>query len=163
MSKHRILLKLFAKPRRHTWFFMIAATILVAILFVSLSTLNESIITTVLPAMIFAAISSMMINEILFGLVDRKRDVAVLIAVGVQRFLLGVILFVKTILYTSVSYLLGVALGSLLLLLEGRQAIIPPDLAVTLSSVIVPGPAILAGSYGTLYAFRLNVPEVLRQ
>lgn len=163
MSRYSILLRLFVRPQRHTWFFMVATTILTASFLVNLSTMRESIMTAASLAMIFIAASSMTINEILFGLADKKRDVALLLAVGVPRLLIGLTLFAKAIIYASICCLLGATLGNILLLSEGGPTIILPSLSLILPSVVVLGPALLAGSYGIVYTFRLNVPEALRQ
>ena len=162
MSPYRLLLKLLAKPHKHTLFSMIATGILTAVLVTGLPRLNDPIMTTALLAMISVAISSVTLNEIFLGLNNRKRDMAVLLAIGIRKHLLGIILLAKSITCASLSCLFGAALGYLLLMYTGGGTALTLHSLVVLSVVAILGPGLVAGAYGVLYSSRLNVSEVLR-
>jgi len=162
MSLYILLLKLFAKPHSHTLFSVVTTVILTVMLITGLPRLNDPVMTAVLLAMIFAAISSVTLNEIFLALGNRKRDMAILLAIGIRKDLLGIILLAKAILYTSLSCLLGVALGYLLLTYSGGSLVLTLHSLLIVSVVAILGPGLVAGAYGALYSFRLNVPEALR-
>jgi ABC-type antimicrobial peptide transport system permease subunit len=162
MPLSKLLMRLLTRPQRHTLFSMVTATILTVILVLTLPKPSDSIMTIAIQVMISAAISSVVLNELFLGLVDRKRDMAILLVIGVRKHLLGAILLGKTILYTSVSCFLGVALGYLLILYDGGPLTLTLNSSMTLSSLAIFGPALLAGAYATLYISRLKVTEVLR-
>ena len=162
MSLYRLLLKLFAKPQKHMLFTMVATGILTAVLVTGLPRLNDPILTTALLAMIFVAISSVTLNEIFLGLSNRKRDMAVLLALGTWKHLLGIILLAKSIMYASLSCLFGAALGCLMLMYAGGGIALTLHSLLILSIVTIIGPGLVAGAYGALYSSRLNVSEVLR-
>jgi ABC-type antimicrobial peptide transport system permease subunit len=162
MPFSKLLIRLLTKPQRHTLLSMVTVTILTVILVSTLPQPNGSIMTIAIQGMISAAISSVVLNELFLGLVDRKRDMAILLVMGVRKHLLGAILLGKTILYASVSCFLGVALGYVLMLYDGGSLTLTLNSSITLSSLAIFGPALLAGAYTTLYLSRLNVPKVLR-
>jgi ABC-type antimicrobial peptide transport system permease subunit len=162
MPLSKLLARLLMKPQRHTLLSVVTATILTVILVSTPNQSNEPIMAIAIKVMISAAISSVVLNELFLGLVDRKRDMAILLVIGVRKRLLGAILLGKTILYASLSCFLGVASGYALILYHGGTLTLTLNSSFTLSSLAIFGPALPAGAYTTLYVSRLNVSEVLR-
>lgn len=154
-------MKTLARPQWHTALSVVASTILIAVLVVNLRNVSSSISTLPLITMIFTVMSSVALYEIFLGLSSRKRDIAILIAVGVRKTPLGIVLLGKAFSYTSICYFLGLTLGYLLLIYNGLPVSAFHSLAV-LSALVICGSALLAGVVGAFYAFHLNVPEVLR-
>lgn len=161
MVRKLLLLKLFIKPQRHTPSSFVTATVLATLLMMVLSHSSAGIFTV--TAIVILAILSLTMNEVLVGLMNRRRDVAVLLALGVRGRTLGLALVGKTLLQNSLSCLLGVASGYLLLIYYVGSVAISPSLLTVLLSAAILVPTLLAGTYGLAYTFRLNIPEALRQ
>ncbi|MEM3004158.1 MAG: hypothetical protein QXK96_02550 [Candidatus Bathyarchaeia archaeon] len=162
MSLYRRLLKLFTRPQKHTLPYVFSATILTVILMTSLLRLSDQYTTKVPPIMISAAMSSMALNEVSLVLERRKRDVAVLLAVGIQKYLVGFMLTARAVLYSSLSCLLGAAACHLLLDCTMWTLAATSNLLIVLSGLAVIAPSLIAGAYGALYPFRVDVTGVLR-
>jgi hypothetical protein len=162
MSLYRRLLKLFTRPQRHTLPYIFTATILTVILMTNLLRLSDQSTAKVPPLMISAAMSSMALNEVSLVLERRKRDVAVLLAVGIQKYLVGFMLTARAVLYSSLSCLLGAVACHLLLDSTMWGLATRSDLLPVLSILAVIAPSLTAGAYGALYPFRIDVTGVLR-
>ncbi|MBS7622461.1 hypothetical protein KEJ39_02140 [Candidatus Bathyarchaeota archaeon] len=159
---NRRLLKLFTRPQRHTLPCVFSATILTFIMMTTLLGLSDQAATKVLPTMISAAMSSIALNEVSLVLERRKRDVAVLLAVGIQKHLVGFMLAARAVLYSSLSCLLGAVSCYILLHLTMLGSAPTINLLLTLSILAVIAPSLVAGAYGALYSFRIDVTGVLR-
>ena len=142
---------------------LITATALSVMLYLNLLTLNGSYPSIVVLTVVSVAIAALNLNETLMGIVNKRRDLAILLAVGCQRHVIGLILAGKPVLYASLSCLLGLFIGHSLIARGDELFAFPLSSVMILFFTVILGPTVFASVYGLLYTFRLNVPEVLRQ
>jgi ABC-type lipoprotein release transport system permease subunit len=112
---------------------------------------------------IFVAISALALNETFASFTNRRRDIAILIAVGMWKHLIGGILLLKTIMYISIGWTLGMIIAYLLGWLAGISNNIVLQQIVLFAAVLVLGPIMVAGISCMIHTSRFNVSEVLRQ
>jgi ABC-type lipoprotein release transport system permease subunit len=120
-------------------------------------------VRSIILVTMFTAISVLAINEIVTSFTNKKRDIAILIAVGIWKHLIGGILLLKTIGYTLIGWTLGLFIAYLLGWLGGISNSIALQQIVLFAAVLVLGPTIVAGLSCMFHISRFNVPEVLRQ
>jgi ABC-type lipoprotein release transport system permease subunit len=163
MASYALLLKLFSKPEYRTFLSVVMISVLTIILWFVIANEIGHYVRSIMMVTIFVAISAIALNEIVASFANRKRDIAILIAVGIWKHLIGGILLLKTIVYISIGWTLGMIMAYLLGWLGGISNSIALQQIALFSVVLVLGPAMVAGISCLLHTSRFNVPEVLRQ
>lgn len=163
MASYAMLLKLFSKPEYRTFLSVVMISVLTIILWFVIANEIGNYVRSIMMVTIFMAISALALNEIVTSFTNRKRDIAILIAVGIWKHLIGGILLLKTIVYTSIGWTLGMFIAYLLGWLGGISNSIVLQQIVLFAVVLVLGPTIVAGISCMFHTSRFNVPEVLRQ
>jgi uncharacterized membrane protein YbhN (UPF0104 family) len=163
MASYVLLLKVFSKPEYRTFLSVLIISVLTIILWFVITNGIGQYVRFIMMVTIFVAISALALNETFASFTNKRRDIAILIAVGIWKHLIGGILLIKTIVYTSIGWTLGMFIAYLLGLLGGISNSISLQHIVLLAAVLVLGPTIVAGISCILHASRFNVPEVLRQ
>jgi uncharacterized membrane protein YbhN (UPF0104 family) len=163
MANYALLLKLFSKPEYRGSLSLVMISVLTIILCFIVANETGDYIRSIMMIMIFISISALTLNEILASFNNRRRDIAILIAVGIWKHIIGGILLLKIIVYTSIGWTLGILIAYLLGWLGGISNDILIQHIVILAIVLVLGPTIVAGISCMLHTSRFNAPEVLRQ
>gem|GEM_PF-1343949 len=163
MASYALLLKLFSKPEYRSFLSVVMISVLTIILWFVIANEIGHYVRSIMMMMIFVAISSLALNEIVTSFTNRKRDIAILIAVGIWKHLIGGILLLKTIVYTLIGWTLGMFIAYLLGWVGGISNNIAFQQIVLFAAVLVLGPTIVAGISCMFHTSRFNVPEVLRQ
>ena len=163
MASYALLLKLFTKPEYRTFLSVVITSVLTIILWFVIANEIGHYVRSIMMVTIFVAISALALNETFASFTNRKRDIAILIAVGIWKHLIGGILLLKTIVYTSIGWTLGMIIAYLLGWLGGVSNNIALQQIAIFAAVLVLGPTIVAGISCMLHTSRFNVPEVLRQ
>ena len=163
MASYALLLRLFSKPEYRTSLSVVIISVFTIILWFVLANEIGHYVRSIMMVTIFVAISALALNEIVASFTNKKRDIAILIAVGIRKHLIGGILLLKTIVYTSIGWTLGMIIAYLLGWLGGISNNIAIQQIALLAALLVLGPAMVAGISCMLHTSRFNVPEVLRQ
>lgn len=163
MTSYTLLLKLFSKLEYRTFLSVVIISVLTIILWFVIADEIGHYVRSIMMVTIFVAISALALNEIVASFNNRRRDIAILIAVGIWKHLIGGILLLKTIVYTSIGWTLGMIIAYLLGWLGGVSNNIALQQIAILAAVLVLGPTMVAGISCILHTSRFNVPEVLRQ
>ena len=163
MTNYALLLKIFNKPEFRAFLSIVIISVLTIILWFVVANEIEYYVRSIMIMTIFIAISALAINEIVASFANRKRDIAILIAVGIRKYLIGGILIIKTLMYTSIGWTLGMVIAFFLGWLGGISNNITLQQITILMVILVLGPAIVAGISCVFQTSRFNVPEVLRQ
>jgi ABC-type lipoprotein release transport system permease subunit len=163
MASYALLLKLFSKPEYRTFLSIVMISVLTIILWFVIAKEIGHYVRSIMMVTIFVAISALALNEIVASFTNRRRDIAILIAVGIWKHLIGGILILKTIVYASIGWTLGMIIAYLLGWLGGISNSIPSQQILLFAAILVLGPTIVAGISCILHISRFNVPEVLRQ
>lgn len=163
MANYTILLKLFSKLEYRTFLSVVMISVLTIILWFVIANEIGYYVRSIMMVTVFMAISALAVNEIVTGFTNRKRDIAILIAVGIWKHLIGGILLLKTIVYMSIGWTLGMFIAYLLGWLGDISNSIVLQQIVLFAAVLVLGPTIVAGISCMFHTSRFNVPEVLRQ
>ena len=163
MANYALLLKIFNKPEFRAFLSIVIISVLTIILWFVVANEIEYYVRSIMILTIFIAISALAINEIVASFANRKRDIAILIAVGIRKHLIGGILIIKTLMYTSIGWILGMGIAFLLGWLGGISNNVTLQQIAIFVVILVLGPAIVAGISCIFQTSRFNVPEVLRQ
>ena len=163
MANYAILLKLFSKPEYRTFLNVVMISVLTIILCFIMVNELDYYVSSIMMVTVFIAISALALNEIVSSFTNRKRDIAILIAVGIWKHLIGGILLLKTLLYAIIGWTLGVIITYILGVIGGISNSIALQQIVILATIFIIGPTIVAGISCILQTSRFNVPKVLRQ
>ncbi|WP_455369325.1 hypothetical protein [[Eubacterium] cellulosolvens] len=163
MGSYSLLLKLFSKPEYRTFLNVIMISVLTIILWFIMGNKLENYVSSIVMVTVFVAISALALNEMISSFTNRRRDIAILIAVGIWKHLIGGILLLKTLLYASIGWTLGMIMAYLLGWLGGISNSIALQQIVMFAVIFIIGPTIVAGISCILQTSRFNVPKVLRQ
>lgn len=163
MANYALLLKLFSKPEYRTVLSVVMISVLTIMLWFIVANEIGIYVRSIMMVMIFVVISTLALNEIVTSFTNRRRDIAILIAVGIWKHIIGGILLLKIIGYMSIGWALGIVIAYILGWLGGISNNIAFQQIVVLAIVLVLGPTTMAGISCMLHTSRFNVPEVLRQ
>jgi ABC-type lipoprotein release transport system permease subunit len=163
MANYSMLLKLFSKPEYRTFLNIVMIAVLTITLWLIMGNELEYHVSYIMMFTVFIAISALALNEIVSSFTNRKRDIAILIAVGIWKHLIGGILLLKTLFYASIGWTLGMIIAYILGGIGGDSNSIVLQQIVILAVIFIIGPTIVAGISCIFQTSRFNVPRVLRQ
>jgi ABC-type lipoprotein release transport system permease subunit len=163
MASYVLLLKLFSKPEYRAFLSVVIISVLTIILWFVITNEIGHYVRSIIMVTIFVAISALALNETFASFTNRRRDIAILIAVGIWKHLIGGILLLKTIMYISIGWTLGMIIAYLLGWLAGISNNIALQQIALFAAVLVLGPTMVAGISCMLHTSRFNVSEALRQ
>ncbi len=163
MANYALLLKIFNKPEFRAILSIVIISVFTTILWFVAANEIGYYLRSIMMMAIFIAISALAINEIVASFANRKRDIAILIAVGIRKNLIGGILIIKTLMYASIGWTLGMVIAFFLGWLGGISNNITLQQIAIFMVILVLGPVIVAGFSCVFQTSRFNVPEVLRQ
>lgn len=154
----KILFKALIKPRTHTIYYVVASTLLVIMLTKDFQSETGSHIYNI---SILTSLSLLALNEATVNIERMKRDLAVLLAVGVKRRIIGLIAAGRAFLLNLLICLIGACS-----VLTSQELSFLQFLASSFISKYLPmlliGPSIPAATCTICLIFNLNVPEALR-
>jgi hypothetical protein len=154
----KILFKVLIKPRRHTVYYVVASTLLVIMLTKDFQSETGSPIYNI---SLLISLSFLALNEATVNIERMKRDLAVLLAVGVKRRIIGLIAAGRAFLWNLLICLIGAGSGLTLQLL-GFLPFLTSSFISTYLPMLMIGPSIPAATCAVCSILNLNVPEALR-
>ncbi|MGQ9542816.1 MAG: hypothetical protein ACUVTM_01820 [Candidatus Bathyarchaeia archaeon] len=155
----RLLFKTLTRPRSHTIQYMASAALLVTLL---IADHQDGVGVHIMNMLVLASLSFLAMNETTVGIDRLRRDLAILLAVGVKRRILEFIMVGRAFLFNFLIFLIGAGVGQALQLLGFQPWMTIQDTDQTLVLVMLTGPALPAASYATYSISNLDVTEALR-